>query len=127
MNDTIAHRHHFIDGYIDCMLWANGFVDQDENAVLEASDRDDLSWDALKNLVRDAVGFYTAQIAPLHTAEAQGRPWDHLGHDFALTRNGHGVGYWDRELGAVGDELTTAAEAYGEAHLIKYVDVIEVM
>lgn len=35
------------------------------------------------------------------------------GHDFALTRNGHGTGFWDRGLGDLGQSLTTACEPYG--------------
>lgn len=37
------------------------------------------------------------------------------GHDFALTRNGHGAGFWDRGLGDLGDRLTRAARAYGSS------------
>lgn len=37
-----------------------------------------------------------------------------IGHDFTLTRNGHGVGFWDRGLGEVGDALTDLCETFGE-------------
>lgn len=37
------------------------------------------------------------------------------GEDFALSRNRHGAGFWDRGYGDVGDRLTAAAHAYGEA------------
>lgn len=33
-------------------------------------------------------------------------PWGQAGWDFWLTRQGHGVGYWDRDGGDVGDKLT---------------------
>jgi hypothetical protein len=39
------------------------------------------------------------------------------GHDFWLTRNGHGAGFWDRGLGDVGDRLTDAAHVYGSVDL----------
>lgn len=39
------------------------------------------------------------------------------GHDFWLTRNHHGAGFWDRGLGEVGEKLTEMAHAYGEADL----------
>jgi hypothetical protein len=39
------------------------------------------------------------------------------GHDFWLTRNGHGVGFWDRGMGPVGDRLSEAAQAYGSVDL----------
>ena len=36
------------------------------------------------------------------------------GHDFWLTRNGHGCGFWDRDLpGTLGEELSKLAEAAG--------------
>lgn len=37
--------------------------------------------------------------------------WDAFGHDFWLTRNHHGVGFWDRGLGDLGDRLTTLAQS----------------
>jgi hypothetical protein len=39
------------------------------------------------------------------------------GHDFWLTRNGHGAGFWDRGLGEVGRRLTDACKPYGSAYL----------
>ena len=39
------------------------------------------------------------------------------GHDFWLTRNGHGAGFWDRGLGDVGDRLTDIAHGFGECDL----------
>ena len=36
-----------------------------------------------------------------------------LGHDFWLTRNGHGAGFWDRGLGQLGNQLTTATKTFG--------------
>lgn len=38
------------------------------------------------------------------------------GHDFWLTRNGHGAGYWDRGLDT-GDALSKAAKTFGSADL----------
>jgi len=39
------------------------------------------------------------------------------GHDFVLTRNRHGAGFWDRGYGDKGDRLTKAAHVYGDASL----------
>jgi hypothetical protein len=38
---------------------------------------------------------------------------DHAGHNFWLNRNHHGVGYWDRGLGELGDKLSDAAHTFG--------------
>jgi hypothetical protein len=40
-----------------------------------------------------------------------------IGHNFALTRNHEGAGFWDRGLGEVGQWLTEMAHPYGEASL----------
>jgi len=46
--------------------------------------------------------------------DLSGITWGQLGHDFWLTRNGHGAGFWDRGLGDRGDSLTAICEALGE-------------
>lgn len=40
--------------------------------------------------------------------------FEHIGHDFWLTSQGHGAGFWDRGLGEVGDALTDSANGYGD-------------
>lgn len=43
-----------------------------------------------------------------------GQTAEQCGHDFWLTRNGHGVGFWDRGYDvALGDALTRAAHLAG--------------
>lgn len=39
------------------------------------------------------------------------------GHDFWLTRNGHGVGFWDRGLGNEGDKLSEASTISGQSDI----------
>lgn len=46
-------------------------------------------------------------------------PWD-MGSNFWYTRNGHGVGFWDRDLEETGDRLTDIAQSFGECHLDIY-------
>lgn len=48
----------------------------------------------------------------LNLALANGWTAEQLGHDLWLTRNGHGSGYWDRDMPFNG-ELTAAAKALG--------------
>lgn len=43
--------------------------------------------------------------------------YDRAGHDFWLTRCGHGAGFWDRGLGDIGCKLTEAASVYGSVDL----------
>jgi len=49
--------------------------------------------------------------------EQSGLSDEQAGYDLWLTANGHGTGFWDRDLGEVGDALTDAAHAVGETYL----------
>ena len=44
-----------------------------------------------------------------------------FGHDFAMTRNGHGAGFWDRDNEGLprvlGEALTRVCDGFGEANL----------
>lgn len=63
------------------------------------------------NQVRDFVKANQVDLAEISPESA--------GHDFVLTRNHHGVGFWDRGYGDKGDRLTEAAHAYGDVSLYK--------
>jgi hypothetical protein len=43
---------------------------------------------------------------------------EYFGHDFYLTREHHGVGFWDRGLGELGEYLTKIAKSYGSAETL---------
>lgn len=42
---------------------------------------------------------------------------DSLGHDFYLTRNGHGTGFWDRE--EINIEFTPGKNPYDKAYILR--------
>ena len=100
----------FLTGYIECML-----------APDENYSADDITDEARATIRNECQDFYIGELADLAEAAAvlanrgHGNPWGALGHDFYLTRNGHGAGYWDRGLGAVGDRLTRACKPWGES------------
>ncbi len=73
---------------------------------------DDVSPEALAELTRDLTDFTEANAADLADLDPA-----QVAHDFYLTRNHHGAGFWDRGLGDAGDRLTTAAHVYGTSEL----------
>lgn len=79
----------------------------------DVDDIDDATMDDFRVDCRD---FYQANRADLVDMDAE-----QAGHDFWLTRNGHGAGFWDRGLGERGDRLTAASKPYGEVYL--WVDI----
>lgn len=43
--------------------------------------------------------------------------YSQAGHDFWLTRNGHGAGFWDGDWKEHGDTLTKLSKEFGGVHL----------
>lgn len=108
----------FVQGYCEALLWANTRVVDDEDLdvdrfwwlapsrqwALEAFDGDDR-----QRITEQCEDFVTAQWADLrHLTPAQ------AGHDFLLTRSGHGAGFWDRGYGELGTRLSDASRVYGD-------------
>lgn len=112
----------FTRAYIECALWSetdnsrdDGGDPLDKNYSIE-----DIAPEALAIIVADCAKFQREHAALLAQAHYNRREWtdaEMAGHDFWLTRNGHGAGFWDRGLGSLGDTLTEACDPYGECHL----------
>lgn len=111
----------FTAGYIAALLWSSN-----DTCPVTGDMRDldeyELSAAAAEQCRADCRAFFTANQADINAAAAAYPTREEhgghtlAGHDFALTRNGHGAGYWDGDLpGEIGDRLTSAAEAAGEA------------
>lgn len=107
----------FFTGFIDCALWSSTECDEDGNMgspLDEDYDADDIAPETLAALREDCEDFYESN------AELLAKAGDDFqnGHDFWLTRNGHGAGFWDRGYGQVGEELSKAAKVYGSVDLV---------
>ena len=65
----------------------------------------------------ETMGFNPDQhIAMALHPDNDGDTWNAVAHDFILTRNGHGAGFWDsdRWVAPWGDRLTELAKSFGE-------------
>ncbi len=105
----------FTDGYITAALWAESAntTDSDDRSIGDVAE---LSDDARATMESECKEFYDSQTTHLEQAY-DSRDDEHLGHDFWLSRNGHGTGFWDRGLGATGDTLHDAAKQAGQRDL----------
>lgn len=135
-----------VRGYIEAMFWtetcasqytiANWQDPETQEAVTEGqadgnvpSDAgfDDLHPDALADIItaceafeKEAGDLIAAAVGKGDYSKCDARGYAHgeaVGHDFWLTRNGHGVGFWDRNLGDEGDALSKIARKFGEAYV----------
>jgi hypothetical protein len=109
-----------VDGYLECQLWAGHDMDREDAMLDENYGREDISEEYVNKLREELLTVVTdhplAVRMYLNARERTGYDRNELfGHDFYLTREHHGVGFWDRGLGELGDYLTNIAHAYGEA------------
>ena len=126
-------REDFMRGYVEAMLWANTFVERPG----EEGESDDVRywfqgpgrwWEDTPVYLVDAEAFWECFAYVILSLDYGGRRCEYwnravlAGHDFALTRNGHGAGFWDRGLGETGDMLTDECKPYGEHNVILAVD-----
>lgn len=92
-----------LDGYCNAASWADG-DDMVPSADFERKARRDCA-EFLKLVALKGIKI---EEAPSMLSLEQ------IGHDFWLTRNHHGAGFWDRGLGLVGDTLTELAHSFGD-------------
>ena len=133
----------FCKGYAEAILFANAYLEVPLNGIsgpamtLEPDENAQYAyqgpgkwWEGIGIDFTDAIDFLAANACDLtgivvrEVFKDENRyiahslihwtVYEQHGHDFALTRNGHGTGFWDRGYGVVGGRLTEAAQAYGE-------------
>ena len=120
--NTETQQKEFLRGYIACALWSS--TGDDDRPLDSTHDETDLAGETLEKMKSDCTKFMADNGEDLElfgnvmgVGETKPDFSDSAGHDFWLTRNGHGAGFWDRGLGELGDRLSDAATAFGEAHL----------
>ena len=107
----------FFDAYLEASLWSS-FDDNDEPLDMLHLD---VSEETQAEMRVDCDKFYDDN-EHLITDENCLTPYDcdeQAGHDFWLTRNGHGTGFWDsgRWEPEACDQLDKASKAFGEYYL----------
>lgn len=113
----------FTLAYIESAFWStnDGATESGGEPLDKNYDRSDLDPDTLKKMAEDCLSFQQENADDIAQYPRRGE-WsgDQLaGHDFWLTRCGHGTGFWDREYlpEDVRSRLSAAAENYGNVDL----------
>lgn len=120
-----------VRGYVECAFFTA--PDDDESGNVNEMSFHELAPDTLKTMIADCEKFQADNAANI--AKLDGATWDgsekwgaydleSVGRDLWFTRNGHGVGFWDRGFIAddarqAADDLTSACEALGECDIYK--------
>ena len=105
MRDTI------IDHYLIAALWSS--IDDHEDPLDKNYSTSDIETDSLVR-VGIAVDKFIKKAGPL----LEGLDLEHVGHDFWLTRNGHGAGFWDGDYEKeLGKKLTEISKEFGASDM----------
>jgi hypothetical protein len=104
----------FAEAYIRTALWSS--TDESDESGGEPLDKNydasDLSHDTLREMVHDAALFVRAARKYVGSSNEQ------AGHDFWLTRNGHGAGFWDGDWKEpAASDLTKLSKKFGSYDL----------
>lgn len=100
----------FVRQYIETLLWCS--TDCDGEPLDRRFSSSDIPLDVAKRIVTDCRVFWLGALDDILGDPSQ------AGHDFALTRNHHGAGFWDGDWEkTVGEKLTKLSHQFGEFEL----------
>jgi hypothetical protein len=109
----------FTKSYITCALWSS--YDDEGNPLDDWATIDDVA--GVPGIISECENFQNTYAETLKIYyDGLGFDAGQAGHDFWLTRNGHGTGFWDRYYGtdialqSACEDLANAASAEGECY-----------
>jgi hypothetical protein len=109
----------FTHGYLAAALWAE--TDDNDTPLDSLYSIEDFAPEAMTRAVADCAKFQADNSETLARVEYPRNDFNdmaHAGHDFWLTRNGHGAGFWDGDLpDDIGDALTKASKQFGQVDI----------
>lgn len=121
---------HFFRSYVGTALWStNDESDESGGEPLDSNyDISDVAPETLESMLQDCAAFYFANMGHIHCVGAPvSREFDGpigareaamAGHDFWLTRCGHGAGFWDGDWPEpAAGILDKASEKFGNVDL----------
>ena len=99
----------FTQAYVEAALWSSTYHNEFLDANYGVSDIDD---ETLQKMMKDCEKFQESNLKDIESNLKV------AGHDFWLTRNHHGAGFWDGDWEQpAADRLTNASHVFGEVNL----------
>lgn len=122
LNEAYGLHPDVVNQYLETALWSSGDGELEYlDSEYDVSDFDQGSVNKAKQDIEKFIKRADEEgVLDAYLDAFVGDSWANLGHDFWLTRNGHGVGFWDRNEidDEVGQKLTDIAKEFGEVHPI---------
>ena len=101
------------DHSLRTFLWSEG-IDPGVTVSDELRQRITRDWESFREQA-EALGFDAPEHRATMIDPTEGDEWDYAAHDFILTRNHRGAGFWDGDWHAPwGDKLTALAHSFGQ-------------
>lgn len=107
-------KREFYNQYMETAIWSSNDTEDDTPVEYHLTDGRELSTSAKFAMARDCVNFMRENYQLIDDCLAD---YSQAGHDFWLTRCGHGAGFWDGQWPVNGNELTAASKIYGNVDL----------
>lgn len=107
--NNVNNRDGFINAFLECLLWSS--TDFEGNPLDDDYGIEDIDEEVLKEIENDCDEFIKGSLHMI------GDRMQQAGHDFCLTRNGHGAGFWDGDWPEYGDELTKWSKTFGSMEI----------
>lgn len=108
----------FFRGFVTCGAWCDTW---DHETPFDRANGPELKENADVDKLDDSVlpAFWEcAEFVRFQWADLAALDPNRAGHDFWLSRNGHGAGFWDRGYGKTGERLHEASKPYGSCMFI---------
>ena len=104
----------FTRAYIEAAMWT--LTNNDSEPCDDLTTLEDIAPSTILAAIRDCKAFREQAGTLLDESDES-----QAGHDFLLTRDGHGVGFWDRDEDTYpndpkGEKLTELAHSFGESN-----------
>ena len=97
-----------IEGHSDCLAF-----EASKDLIKKIKD----DWDSFESQSIE-LGFDPEKHRVTCINLSEGDYWDHAAHDFILTRNGHGAGFWDGDWSKpIATKLTELCKKFGEINI----------
>ena len=99
----------FCEAYLEALLWSSEPYDGEWDGAQASPE--------LRQRARIECYAFLYRAEGWIKHEPTGPGFARAGHDFALTRNRHGAGFWDGDWPVYGELLTRIAQSFGELEL----------
>lgn len=104
----VENLDEFTQGYIEATFFTETGTGDDGD--LEHATISELAPITIATIIADCAAWQEANAALLQEAYTHNYTPVRAGRDYWYTRNGHGTGFWDRDLDKAGERLTDACK-----------------